>query len=88
MKKIMLTIFAAAIAVFCFAQTPPDSLTGLPLRTWIRDNYYVGKHTTLGYNTARKKMYAYIDNVGGTLTCVYSGATKALRHRSDEHCTV
>jgi hypothetical protein len=55
------------------AQTPPVGLEGLPFRTWIRDNYFVGQHTSLSYSTARAKMYAYCDNVNGKLTCVYGG---------------
>ena len=83
MKSLIALIFACCMAISGWAQTPPDSLNGAALRTWIRDNYYVGKHVTLGYNTARKKMYAYIDNVGGTLTCVYGGATKALAYGTE-----
>jgi hypothetical protein len=55
------------------AQTPPDSLVGLPFRTWLRNNYFVGQHITLSYSAARSKMYAFCDNVNGKLTCVYGG---------------
>jgi hypothetical protein len=54
-------------------QTPPDDLHGADLRSWIKSNYYDGKHTDLGYNGARKKMFAYIDNKNDSVECVYSG---------------
>jgi len=56
-----------------FAQTPPSNLNGSELRTWLKQNWYNGKHNELGYNEARKKMYGFIDNHNGTITCVYSG---------------
>lgn len=55
------------------AQAPPSNLSGSALRTWFKANYYTGKHTTLGYSDARRKMYNNIDNYNNTITCVYSG---------------
>jgi hypothetical protein len=60
------------------AQTPPSDLQGEALRTWLKQNYYNGKHTTLDYSQARKLMYAYIDNVNDTIRCVYSGYKRYL----------
>jgi Endonuclease I/Secretion system C-terminal sorting domain len=73
MKKTALFLLLCAISTALQAQTPPDSLIGLPLRTWIRNNYFVGQHTTLSYSGARSKMYAYCDNINGKITCVYGG---------------
>ncbi|MEZ4824938.1 MAG: endonuclease [Bacteroidia bacterium] len=56
-----------------FAQTPPPGLTGQALRDWIKQNFYDGFHTTLGYSTARMYMYNYIDNKNNTITDVYGG---------------
>ncbi len=57
------------------AQTPiGGSLSDSELRTYLKDNYYV--ITSLGYTTARDRMYGQIDNVNGRVTCVYSGYSK------------
>jgi len=43
----------------------------------------VSKNTvSLGYNSARDAMYATIDNVGGKMTCVYTGRTANFTTRS------
>ncbi len=55
------------------AQELPNNLDCVGSRTWIKQNFYDGKFTTLGYSTARKKMYAYIDNNNDTLVCIYGG---------------
>lgn len=39
-------------------------------------------YTSLGYTGARDRMYATIDNVGGTVTCVYTGRTAEFTTRS------
>lgn len=46
-------------------------LKGAELITYLRTNYSVTK--PLGYNGARDKMYAYIDNHDGVVRCVYTG---------------
>ena len=38
--------------------------------------------TSLSYNNARDEMYADLDNVGGTVTCVYTGRTASFTTRS------
>jgi len=53
-------------------------LAGEELKKWLRDTYYTGKHKSLGYDTARRYMYNYIDNESGTLICVYSGFSQAV----------
>ena len=73
MKNYLSGLFCVIFATTVLAQTPPAGLEGAPFRTWLRDNFYTGKHNTLGYTTARKKMYAYSDNINGKLTCVYGG---------------
>ncbi len=55
-----------------FAQLP-DNLDCAGVRAWLRDNYYTGKHRTLGYSTARGYMYGFIDNFNDSLTCIYGG---------------
>lgn len=39
-------------------------------------------YTNLGYNGARDKMYAEIDNTGGSVTCVYTGRSANFTTRS------
>lgn len=39
-------------------------------------------YINLGYNGARDKMYADIDNTGGNVTCVYTGRVSAFSTRS------
>ncbi len=80
MKNLLLkkrvSIMAALLlfsSLFTFSQTPPSDLNGENLKSWLRTNYYDGKHQTLGYNTARRYLYNYIDNENNVITCVYSG---------------
>ncbi|MCB9246091.1 MAG: endonuclease [Flavobacteriales bacterium] len=47
------------------------------LRTLISANY-----RSLGYNTARDRMYGSIDNVNGEVTCVYTGRVARFNTRS------
>ena len=68
-----LTALFLLISLFAFSQTPPEDLNGEDLKSWLRTNYYDGKHQTLGYTTARVYLYNYIDNENGVITCVYSG---------------
>ena len=56
-----------------FGQVPQSDLSGQDLRTWLKTNYYDGQHVTLGYDQARVRLYNYIDNESGKITCVYSG---------------
>ncbi|MDB4676575.1 hypothetical protein OAH93_02930, partial [Flavobacteriales bacterium] len=43
----------------------PDDLQLEPLRTWIKQNWYDGLFTNLGYNNAREQMYGFVDASGG-----------------------
>lgn len=68
------------------AQTPiGGSLSDASLRTFLKDNYYIV--TSLGYDTARDRMYGQIDNVGGRIVCVYSGYSKSGSTRTDMNGT-
>lgn len=60
------------------AQTPPSNLTDSALRTWLKDNLFTGKHTTLSYSDARERMFGFIDNQSGKIYCVYSGYEKSV----------
>ncbi|MBI9054223.1 MAG: endonuclease [Bacteroidales bacterium] len=80
MKKTLLkrrVSFLAAlfllVSQIAFSQIPPENVNGEDLKTWLRTNYYDGKHQTLGYTSARRYLYNYIDNENGVITCVYSG---------------
>ena len=57
--------------------TPPSDLNNEPLRTWLKQNWYDGLHTDLGYNNAREQMYGSVDEVGGQIECVYTGFQQA-----------
>jgi hypothetical protein len=56
---------------------PPQHLAGVELRDWLRANWHADRHVNLGYRTARRAMYSWID-VGpdGQVTGVYSGFAK------------
>lgn len=86
MKHFFARLLGAALtlgSVVASAQTlppaPPTSLQGQPLKDWLRQNWYDGKRTELSYNTARGKMYNYVDNFQGRVTCVYSGYQETVR---------
>ena len=51
----------------------PDDLQLEPLRTWIKQNWYDGLFTNLGYNNAREQMYGFVDASGGQIECIYTG---------------
>lgn len=56
------------------APAPPAGLVGEPLRSWLRANWYNGRHATLGYDDARRAMYGRIDvQDDGRVRGVYSG---------------
>jgi len=68
------------------AQTPiGGSLADAELRTFLKDNYYIV--TSLGYNTARDRMYGNIDPVNGRIVCVYSGYSKDGTTRTEMNST-
>lgn len=71
--RLVCFLFLFSIFTALQAQTPPSNLSGQELRTWLKQNYYDGKHNQLGYDNARRKMYNYIDNHNNTITGVYSG---------------
>lgn len=67
-------VWAFFIANISIAQTaPPSNLNGQNLRIWLKQNYFDGSHSQLGYDTARMYMYNYIDNKNNSITGVYSG---------------
>lgn len=61
------------------------NLNSAELKTFLRQNYYLT--TSLGYNTARDRMYGQIDNVNDRVTCVYSGYSKTGSTRTDMNNT-
>ncbi|MFA8299856.1 MAG: endonuclease [Hyphomicrobiales bacterium] len=64
-------------SVLAFSQTAPSSYKNVQLRQWLKQNYFDGKHTRLGYTRARRYMYNNIDNYNNKITCVYSGYIKS-----------
>lgn len=76
-KRLLILTVLIVTGLRSYSQTPPSYLDGEDLKAWFRTNYYDGKHNTLGYSTARKYMYNYIDNHNNTITCVYSGYEKS-----------
>ncbi|MEZ4776275.1 MAG: endonuclease [Bacteroidia bacterium] len=66
-------LFGVLLSGNLFGQTPPPGITGQAFRDWIKQNFYDGSHTTLGYSTSRMYMYNYIDNQNNTITDVYGG---------------
>lgn len=73
LKTAILAFILSLSSILINGQTPPSNLTGAELRTWLKQNYYDGKHSQLGYTDARRKMYNYIDNHNNKITGVYSG---------------
>lgn len=82
MKISLLLLFLLNITLIINSQEPPDNLKGESLRSWYRENYYEGKRIYLNYNEARIFMYGFIDNIDGTITCVYSGFERELPSKS------
>ncbi len=79
MIRLFTLVFSICLLAFTsatYSQEPPDNLEGQAMKNWLKANYYNGKFSSLGYSDARKKMYAFIDNVNGTIKCVYSGYTQ------------
>lgn len=69
--RILLLLF---IPIGGIAQTaPPSNLQLQELRTWLKQNWYDGFHTDLGYSGGRIQMYGYTDEVGGQIECIYTG---------------
>ncbi|WBA42303.1 endonuclease [Hymenobacter canadensis] len=86
MKHFFARLLGAAltlVSVVASAQTlppaPPTSLQGQDLKDWLRQNWYDGKRTELNYSEARGRMYNYVDNFQGRVTCVYSGYQETVR---------
>lgn len=73
----LLTLLCLLVSTFTWAQTPPSNLNGASLRSWLKANFYDGKHNALGYSDARRKMYNHIDNKNNTIVGVYSGYVKS-----------
>lgn len=75
MKRILLGLVALIVNASLFAQTyPPAGLENEALRTWLKQNWYDSKHSSLGYSGARTAMYSYIDEASdGEVYCVYTG---------------
>jgi len=73
LRLTVLTLLGLVLPLSLWAQAPPADLDGAALKDWLVQNYYQGKHKTLGYSSARQKMYNYIDNKSNTITGVYSG---------------
>lgn len=79
MKKLLPFFLFICLQFALTAQppAPPGNLTGTAMRSWLKSNWYDNYYNQLGYSEARRKMYAYIDNEAGELTCVYSGFTQS-----------
>ncbi len=76
------TLFTVLLLLSCnwaHAQSaPPTNLSGQELRTWLKENWYDGRHSSLGYNGARRAMYSTIDvRSDNRVYCVYSGFSQA-----------
>ena len=78
-RKILLGVFSTIFSLSLFAQTPPATLTGSALRTWLKRNTFDGQHTQLGYSEARRRMYNFIDNQNNSIEGVYSGFRRSWR---------
>lgn len=83
MKRKSISLFALFLgcALFAFGQSyPPSNLEGSSLRSWLKTNWYNGKHSQLGYTWARRRMYNYIDNDNNKIEDAYSGYLKSWNY--------
>lgn len=82
-KQVLITLLVIMMGnIIAQDPTPPTNIINLELRTWLRNNWYNGYHSSLGYSSARQEMYSYIDNEGGQVYCVYSGFHQAASFTS------
>lgn len=73
-KSILFVLLLIGGTLFVWGQAyPPSNLDGSSLRSWLKTNWYNGKHSQLGYTNARRRMYNYIDNDNSRIEDVYSG---------------
>lgn len=74
LPSLFLLIVLLQVSVSSYGQSaPPTNLTDQNLRTWLKQNWFDGRHNQLGYNSARSQMYSYIDSENGHVYCVYTG---------------
>jgi hypothetical protein len=77
-RLLLLSLALLMASQFTYSQsTPPAGMTGNTLRVWFKINWFDGKHSTLGYNGARRAIYSYVDERGGQVSCVYTGFSQA-----------
>ncbi|MGB1031746.1 MAG: endonuclease [Flavobacteriales bacterium] len=73
MKRIVL-LLVLAFPLFALAQpAPPAGINLEDMRIWLKQNWYDGDFTDLGYNGARSQMYGFVDASGGQIECIYTG---------------
>ncbi|MFA8450610.1 MAG: endonuclease [Bacteroidales bacterium] len=84
LSRFCFLFFFACLTLVLSAQNAPAGLKGKQLRDWLQENYFKGKHHKLGYTSARRYMYNYIDNHSDTLECVYSGYKRYWKYGGTE----
>lgn len=76
-QKGLISFLLLTFVGLAYAQpSPPLDIYGKELRIWLKENWFNGYHTSLGYNTAsgaRGRMYNYIDNIDGQVEDLYGG---------------
>src|SRR5690606_29957586 len=60
--------------------SPTENLSEEALKTAL-NTLLAQNYSGLSYNSARDVMYATLDNVGGDVTCVYTGRTATFNDR-------
>ena len=84
MKKIFLLLIFTAFIQCIMAQVPPNNLQdGSEFRNWVKANFHTNIIDPLGYDEARDKIYAYVENFEDTVECIYSGV-KVYNDRGNE----
>jgi len=81
--KVLITFLLLSFGLSIYAAPPvvPENLSDDTLRNWLKQNWYVGLHHDLGYKSARKAMYSFIDvNSDGKVTGVYTGIKKTAKN--------
>lgn len=78
LQKFVFASLFCCFSSFVIAQNQaPANLNLVSLRTWLKQNWYDGDFTDLGYNGARTQMYGFVDANNNLITCVYSGFQQA-----------
>lgn len=79
MRTATLSAFLVLLLMPLAGLSQPDAPANLylgELRSWLRENWYVGAFDDLGYNGARTQMFSYTNEENGQIHGIYTGFTQ------------